>query len=363
MRQIWRLALNDLRLTARDRPALVWLLIFPLLMMWFFSGAGGGGGGAATALSILDLDGGEAAQRLVTFIENSELRISRIDKVSPGDEPLRLLTIPEGFSGAFAGGRAQELTLVIAADARPDHSLVVRIELTRSIAQLLGIQARAELGRPRTPIELAVSHAGDGRPVPSGAAQSVPGMLTFMVLMMTSIYGAAYLTIEKRTGMLERQALRLTHTRIVLGKILGRLLVGGLQTALLVGGGSLLFGIRWGNSITAFLTLLLAFLICVAAYSTFLGAILRSPAEASAIGWVASMVLAALGGCWWPAEVMPTWIRQLGLLLPTTWAMRGFHSLISFGEGWTAIWPPVLALMIFAALFSWVGARRLRLTG
>ena len=175
MMQIWRLALNDLRLTARDRPALVWLLIFPLLMMWFFSGSGGGKSSGATGLSILDLDGGQVAEQFVAFIEQSELKLTRIDDASLADQQLRLLTIPEGFSRAFSNGQPQELTLELAADARPDHSLGVRIELTRSIAQLLGTHARVELGRPRTPIELAVSHAGAGRPVPTGAAQSVPG--------------------------------------------------------------------------------------------------------------------------------------------------------------------------------------------
>lgn len=360
--QLWQLAFNDLRLTARDRPAAIWLLIFPLLMMWFFSGSGGDERRDLARLAILDRDGGEATVRLLERIGDSPLELVRLDETAAATTDLPLLTIPSDFAVAIAERRPQRLTLRLNPSARPDQALLIRLELLRSFSQTIGRDGSGETDRPRTPIGLSVSHVGSGRPVPSGAAQSVPGMLTFMVLMMTSIYGAAYLTIEKRTGMLKRQALRLSHARILLGKLLGRLLVGGLQTTMLVGGGSLFFGIRWGNSIPAFLLLSLAFLICVAAYSTWLGAILRSPAEASAVGWILSMVLAALGGCWWPAELMPTWLRHLGQLLPTTWAMRGFHALITFGGGMSAVWQPILALTIFAALFTWAGSRRLRLT-
>ena len=43
MKRIWLLALNDVRLTMRDRAAFVWMLAMPLAMMWFFGNIGGGG--------------------------------------------------------------------------------------------------------------------------------------------------------------------------------------------------------------------------------------------------------------------------------------------------------------------------------
>ena len=56
---------------------------------------------------------------------------------------------------------------------------------------------------------------------------------------------------------------------------------------------------------TALALLLGAYLLAVAAMATFLGAVLSTPEQAGAVGWISSMVLAGLGGCWWPSEVMP----------------------------------------------------------
>jgi ABC-2 type transport system permease protein len=71
-------------------------------------------------------------------------------------------------------------------------------------------------------------------------------------------------------------------------------------------------------------------------------------------------VLAALGGCWWPAELMPGWMRTLSHALPTAWAMDGFHALITFGHGLEAVLVPTTVLLGFAAVFSAAGARLLR---
>ena len=69
--------------------------------------------------------------------------------------------------------------------------------------------------------------------------------------------------------------------------------------------------------------------------------------------------MAAMGGCWWPSEVMPEWLRTAAHVFPTTWAMDGLHALISFGRGFEAVVFPCAVLLGFGALFSWIGARRL----
>ena len=45
------------------------------------------------------------------------------------------------------------------------------------------------------------------------------------------------------------------------------------------------------------------------------------------------MLMAALGGCRWPLEVVPENMQKLGHLFPSAWAMDILHRLISFGDG------------------------------
>jgi ABC-type multidrug transport system permease subunit len=177
--------------------------------------------------------------------------------------------------------------------------------------------------------------------------------MTFTVLMMTLIYGAVFLTIEKREGLLERQlTLPISRTTILAGKVLGRVFVALLQIVILVAAGRFLFHLDFGHSAVALFALLLSYAFAVAGIATFLGAILANPEQASIVGWLASMVMAAMGGCWWPSEVMPEWLRQAAHVFPTTWAMDAFHALISFGRGFEAVVVPCAALIGFGTLFS-----------
>ncbi len=181
------------------------------------------------------------------------------------------------------------------------------------------------------------------------------------VLMMTLIYGAVVLTLEKRSGMLRRQsALPFGRIPLFAGKLAGRFLVALAQIVLLLAAGSLLFHISWGRSPGGLALVLLSYAAAVASLSTLLGAVVRTPDQASAVGWIGSLALAGLGGCWWPAEVMPSWLRLAAHALPTTWAMDSFHILISFGRGAAAVLPGTAVLLGFTLLFAALGARFLK---
>ena len=54
-----------------------------------------------------------------------------------------------------------------------------------------------------------------------------------------------------------------------------------------------------------------------------------------------SLLMGALGGCWWPLEIAPPALQTVALCLPTGWALKALHQLISFGSGFEAVVAPV----------------------
>jgi len=378
-RQIAILALNDLRLTVRDRPAFVWMILLPLALMWMFGAMNSRGGPQKVSLGIEDHDGGWLAKALVTELADEKVTLTEIGgKALPGnlshqEKPARILVIPQGFTANVLAGHQQKLRLENTSGANQDFSLAAQVDIVRAIVRIVGRlaetgsaaqnpQAFAALATRPPLVTVAASTAGGGHPVPQGFAQSVPGTLTMIVLMMTLIYGAFFLTLEKRQGLLRRQAtLPLSRSTLFLGKLAGRLLLAVLQSILLLLAGRYLFGVSLGSSPAGLAVLLGSYLLSVAALSTLLGALLATPEQASAVGWVSSMLLAGLGGCWWPSEVMPRWLWKAAHVFPTPWAMDGFHALLSFGHGLEAVLVPAGVLLGFAVLFAGVGARLLRL--
>lgn len=371
LRQVGLLALNDLRLTWRNKAAFIWMLALPVAFMWLFGQMGGGSQGPPkVTLGVDDRDGGWLARALVEELKDEQIDLR--PEVKPGQKPpSRALIIPAGFTAGVLAAKPQELRLESQPGSDQEFSLAAQVTTVRAIVRVLGrLTELPEAPRPeayealarRPPlVRVKVSMAGKGRAVPTGFAQSVPGTLTFFVLMMTTIYGAVFLTLEKRQGMIRRQAmLPLGRGRIFAGKLAGRMLMAGAQIAIYLLAGRLLFGISFGDSPGGLLLVLFAYAAASSGLSLLLGAVLSTPEQASTVGWIVGMVLGALGGCWWPSEVMPRWLWSAAHVLPTAWAMDAFHSLISFGRGIEAVVLPAAALLGFAVLFSVLGARFLR---
>ena len=384
MRKILLLARNDLRLTTRERAAFFWMLVMPVALMWFFGQMGGGASGPPkVTLTVVDRDGGWLARAFVKQLASEDLNLREIApaELAMAKDKVRTLTIPQGFTTKVLAGEQQKLRIERDEKADNDFSRAADVHLLRAVTRTLGLlvemstagklppktdpaAAAAELdrlaARPRQ-VSLAVSTAGQGRPVPGGTAQSVPGALTMVVLMMTVIYGGVFLTVERREGMLRRQVtLPLSRRDLFLGKLAGRFLMAAIQVAVLLAVGRFVFAVDFGRSPAGLTLLLAAYTFCAAGLATFFGAVLRTPEQAGAVGWIASMVMAALGGCWWPSEIMPRWLWSAAHVFPTAWAMDAFHALISFGRGLDAVLLPAAVLLAFGAVFSVLGARFLK---
>lgn len=384
MRRVWNLALNDLRLTWRDRPAFVWMIVLPLVMMWFFGnmdGGGGDGGPPQVALTVVDHDGEWLSRAMIDELQDDSVRLRELEpqETAAAEGKVRTLVFPAGFTQEVLAGNQQVLRLEKEPGTDDQFAFAAQTHVTRAVVRTIARLIESELDDASTPamderfralagreplVALDVSTAGRGRPVPSGRAQSVPGILTFIVLMMTLIYGAVFLTIEKRTGMLRRQATApLGRLRMFLGKLLGRLLIAGIQVVVLVLAGRFVFGVSWGAAPAALVLVLATYTFAVAGLATFLGGVLRTPEQASAVGWISAMVMAAVGGCWWPSELMPGWLWTVAHVFPTAWAMDAFHSLISFGGDLRDVLAPSGVLAGFGAVFALLGARWLRVEG
>jgi len=116
MSRIWVLALNDLRLTVRDKPAFIWMLVMPVAFMWIFSNMGGGGGGGQNkiGLTIVNQDGGWLSEAFVSELPE-ELFV--FANTAPEDA-VRSLVIPEGFTEGVLAGDQQEIRL----EKQPDSN-------------------------------------------------------------------------------------------------------------------------------------------------------------------------------------------------------------------------------------------------
>lgn len=391
LRQVFALGWNDLRLTLKDRQAFIWLLLMPVGMMWIFGLAFNMGDGEEPRvyLCLDDRGSGWLGTALIAELDADQIDIRDLQaEPIEGDwQPPWTLVLPSGMTEKVLAGESVEVRLEVDPEANQQFEMSAEFAIRRALVRVTGrllaselspkedgdveaddvvsvaaVEARYEELAAEAPlVTLDVSRAGRGRPVPTGFAQSVPGVLTAIVLMMTLIYGGIFLITEKNAGMLRRQlSLPIPRLAVIVGKIFGRLLIASAQIVVLLTISVFAFGIDLGNSPAGLLLLIMSYALAAASLTTLVGAFLTTTEQVSTVGWLLAMALGFLGGCWWPFEVMPPWLQTIAHGVPTTWAMKGFHSLISYGYGIESVLMPSLALLGFSAVFAALAIRLLR---
>jgi ABC-2 type transport system permease protein len=185
-------------------------------------------------------------------------------------------------------------------------------------------------------------------------------MLVMYALFFT-FGGGASLLVERDEGTLRRlMVMPMGKWTILTGKLLGIFLGALVQMAIMVLAGQFAFGVRWGQDPAALTAMLLAYGFTGTALGVMVAALVKTPAQANAAGTISIMALASLGGAWWPIEIVPQWMQSLALGLPTGWAMRGFHDIITRGLDLNAILLEMGVLLGFGLLFLVVGVLRFK---
>ena len=156
---------------------------------------------------------------------------------------------------------------------------------------------------------------------------------------------------ERKTGVLRRlSAAPISRRQLILGKWLGKWLLTICQLIYGMIMGALLFKIHWGEHWLMIIILLMSWSAACAGFAILMGSLAKNEGQIGGIPVIVSMLLAALGGCWWPIEVAPEWMQQLAMFLPTGWVMDALHELMYFGGTIADVFLHQLALYALALL-------------
>ncbi len=433
MRSILTVAGCILRLEARDRSNLFWMLAMPIAFIGIFGNFFSASELQRTALGVDDRDGSYLSQMLVADLERvSDLAIRREAAASPAPAAAppapRSLRIPAGFTDSLAAGK--EVALVISATSNADeqHTMIARVRIAQAIGRLLAQLAEIErdtavpndahqqgaanpsslanqqaagnpgsmasqqaaansrspdhhtggssardlsspefrrryqdlLARPEL-IQVVSRTSERGHVLPSGFAGSAQSMLVLFLLMNTAIAGAVTLAQERQSRVLSRLAtFPVSRFELLAGRVLGLLALAMTQAVIILIVGAVAFRVSWGNEPLALFSILLCLGLCSSALGVLLGGILRTPEQAGALAWIVPLFLGALGGTWWPLEIVPGWMRTLGHISPAAWAMDGIHAVVNFGRGPAGALVPCAVLLAATVVLLVLGARQLR---
>ncbi len=188
----------------------------------------------------------------------------------------------------------------------------------------------------------------------------IPGYLVMFVFFAAAIT-AESIVRERQNNTLERLlATSVSRESILGGVFTGTAIRGLIQIAIFWVVGILAFHVDMGLSPAAVIILSILMVIMSSAFALMLSTLVRTQRSAGSLAVITALVLAPLGGCWWPLFIMPRWLQTLAKISPHAWATTGFNKLMLFGADFGAAAPEMLALLGFAVVFGVIAVWRFR---
>lgn len=326
IRAVAILAGKDFALLWRDRPALFWTFVFPVLVAVVI-GAMFGGAPAPALVPVQVLDQGDAG------------RARMLDEL-PGIQAVRAENEQAG-EAAVRAGRAAALVVLRpggAVELRGDLARRGEVELLRALVAGMGAAKPAVTAiaggadRPRTPFE---------RSVAAGMAWALIGAAASFALSLAR---------EAQAGLFVRlRAAPIARLDVLLGKAAACWLACLGELLLLALLGAALGAMRPGEMLAPAMAI-------AAAASCFAGLMLLTSQlgdgemKVAASAWGLMLVLALFGGAILPPAMLPEWMQSIGHASPVRWAMQALEAALGSGQGWRDVARPSAMLAATGAI-------------
>ena len=185
-------------------------------------------------------------------------------------------------------------------------------------------------------------------------AQSVAGMTVMMLLFALTSCGSVLLT-EREEGTLRRLFVQpISRNAVLLGKFLFVFVVGICQMAILFLYGEWMFGVGLFRDPVTLVILSFTWVAAGGAFGMFLASVSKSNKQAESLASLLILMMAALGGCWFPLQMMnlPALLDTVCKSTMTYWAMSGFQGML-----WNQLpWYASKTLLAIGWQLSWAVA-------
>lgn len=345
----WALSVAILRGFLRDRAAVFFAVVFPLMFLVLFGG----------------------------LLGNQDQ--SKVDLVKVGAVPL-VDGLPDdaraAFDDTFEVTDEDDLAAALEEVRKGDADVAIEQrgdELVAHYTQTDQVKAAVTQGTLRAFVDGANVAATGEPPSYTFTAERVeddslsviqfvtPGLLGWAVAMSAAFGSAATLQGWRQSKLLRRLQLAPVGTGTIVGaRVAVTLLISLGQLAIFLGVGATAFGLQLTGSWWMSVPLIVVGTLCFMAIGLLAGALAKTTEGAVNLANFLVLPMAFLSGSFFPLDGAPTWLRRLSDLLPLKHLNEGMLDVLVRGEGPTAAVVPLLILAGFAVVVTLLAARLFR---
>jgi ABC-2 type transport system permease protein len=191
----------------------------------------------------------------------------------------------------------------------------------------------------------------------------VPGLIPIILTMTGIMMTALAMTRERERGTMENLlAMPVSPLEVMAGKIFPYVLIGFMQSAIIIIVAKFLFSVPIVGSIALLAGMLLIFITCNMALGFTLSAIALNQTQAMQMTVMITLPSFLLSGFLFPFKGMPEWAQIAGNLMPATHFIVISRAILLKGGNLNDIWPHVWPLIIMMLIITFVAMKRYRRT-
>jgi ABC-2 type transport system permease protein len=368
--RVYAILLKEFLQMRRDRVTLGMIVVVPLMQLLLFGFAINFNPKALPTAVSID-DPGVFSRSIVTALRNS----SYFEVIAETNSPTAARQMLQEGKVLFVVEIPANFTRDIVRGAQPD--LLVEVDATNpaaggyAIAAFSGISATAlrdDLTGPLAaraqgpPPFNTITHLLYN-PESNTQYNIIPGLLAVILTMTMVLMTCLALTRERERGTYENLlAMPTTPLEIMLGKIAPNIVVGAIQSILVLWAAKYVFGVPMIGSLWLLAGALLVFIIANLAVGYTFSTLAQNQLQAMQMTLFFLLPAILLSGFAFPFEGMPHWAQYIGELLPATHFLRIVRGILLKDNGMTEIWPDLWPLFAFTLVAGTVALARFRRT-
>ena len=191
----------------------------------------------------------------------------------------------------------------------------------------------------------------------------VPGLLGVILSMTLVMMTALSVTRETERGTMESLlATPAQPIEVMIGKLAPYVMVGALQTIVILVMASVLFHVPMAGGWIALVTGVLMFITGSLALGFLISTAARTQLQAMQMSFFYMLPSILLSGFMFPFRGMPAWAQIIGDVIPVTHFLRIVRGALLKGLGFADLWQSLGALMLFVVVVVSLAMARYRTT-
>jgi ABC-2 type transport system permease protein len=370
MRALWRVVVKEFHQLRHDRKMIPILLVAPIVQLVALGYAANMDVNDIPTL-LVDQDRSPASRALVERFAGSryfevvggEDTAERVEPWLVSGRAQLALVIAEGYGDEAAGGGRPRVQVI--ADGSDSNSAVVGMGYASRIInqagrELEGPSVPKAAERPAGRVELATRVWYN--PDLKSRWFYVPAVLAMVLLLITMILPSMAVVREKEIGTLEQIIVTpLQPWQLMIGKLVPFVLIGLVDTLIIVVLTRAVFGVPLRGSLLLLLFLTLLYLLNTLGLGLLVSTLVNSQQQAMMFCAFLLMVpMIYLSGLVFPIQNMPPLFQHASLAIPVRYYGNVLRGIFLRGSGLDVLWPEAVVLAASGALLLTLASLRFR---